>query len=229
MVDLETDGISPTRSRRRSRRSARSSRTSSRTSRTPPATRCPRPSARGCWSSRRSTTSRSSRTTRTSTSASRARRSTRCSRTTTAGKVVYASSFSKTVCPGIRVGYLVGPQAVIKAIQTIATNTYISPNMVAQSIVYQFASRADGRRDRDGQDRAEGAPRRGRRRAPARAARGEVRGAVRRLLHVGGAARGGRRGRAREGGCRARACCSSRAPTSSSRAARTPFAWRIPA
>src|SRR6201991_2034895 len=57
-----------------------------------------------------------------------------------AGKVVYASSFSKTVCPGIRVGYLVGPQAVIKAIQTIATNTYISPNMVAQAIVYQFAS-----------------------------------------------------------------------------------------
>jgi DNA-binding transcriptional MocR family regulator len=55
-----------------------------------------------------------------------------------AGKVVYASSFSKTVCPGIRVGYLVGPQAVIKQIQTIATNTYISPNMVAQSIVNSF-------------------------------------------------------------------------------------------
>src|SRR5215212_7002012 len=55
-----------------------------------------------------------------------------------AGKVVYASSFSKTVCPGIRVGYLVGPQAVIKQIQGIATNTYISPNMVAQSIVNQF-------------------------------------------------------------------------------------------
>ena len=34
-----------------------------------------------------------------------------------AGQVVYASSFSKTVCPGIRVGYLVGPQAVIKQIQ----------------------------------------------------------------------------------------------------------------
>jgi 2-aminoadipate transaminase len=56
-----------------------------------------------------------------------------------AGRVVYASSFSKTVCPGIRVGYLVGPQAVIKQIQGIATNTYISPNMVAQSIVNQFA------------------------------------------------------------------------------------------
>src|SRR4029078_8146233 len=47
------------------------------------------------------------------------------------GCVVYASSFSKTVCPGIRVGYLLGPQAIIKSIQTIATNTYISPNMVA--------------------------------------------------------------------------------------------------
>ncbi|HEX5782129.1 MAG TPA: PLP-dependent aminotransferase family protein [Solirubrobacteraceae bacterium] len=55
-----------------------------------------------------------------------------------AGQVVYASSFSKTVCPGIRVGYLVGPQAVIKQIQSIATNTYISPNMVSQSIVNQF-------------------------------------------------------------------------------------------
>ncbi len=57
----------------------------------------------------------------------------------TAGQVVYASSFSKTVCPGIRVGYLVGPAAVIKQIQGIATNTYISPNMVAQSIVNSFA------------------------------------------------------------------------------------------
>jgi 2-aminoadipate transaminase len=63
-----------------------------------------------------------------------------------AGKVVYASSFSKTVCPGIRVGYLVGPQAVIKQIQGLATNTYISPNMVAQSIVNEFArsGRMDG-------------------------------------------------------------------------------------
>jgi DNA-binding transcriptional MocR family regulator len=56
-----------------------------------------------------------------------------------AGRVVYASSFSKTVCPGIRVGYLVGPQAIIKQVQTLGTNTYISPNMVAQSIVNQFA------------------------------------------------------------------------------------------
>src|SRR4051795_425037 len=53
-------------------------------------------------------------------------------------KVVYASSFSKTVCPGIRVGYLAGPTAAIAAIEKKATGTYISPNMVAQSIVNEF-------------------------------------------------------------------------------------------
>jgi DNA-binding transcriptional MocR family regulator len=55
-------------------------------------------------------------------------------------RVVYASSFSKTVCPGIRVGYLVGPPELISAISQLATNTYISPNMVAQSIVYEFCA-----------------------------------------------------------------------------------------
>ncbi|MFI5005546.1 MAG: PLP-dependent aminotransferase family protein, partial [Solirubrobacterales bacterium] len=55
-------------------------------------------------------------------------------------RVVYASSFSKTVCPGIRVGYLVGPPETIAAIAKLATNTYISPNMVAQSIVYEFCA-----------------------------------------------------------------------------------------
>jgi len=56
----------------------------------------------------------------------------------TDGHVVYASSFSKTVCPGIRVGYLVGPAELIAETRKIATGTYISPNMVAQSIVAEF-------------------------------------------------------------------------------------------
>jgi 2-aminoadipate transaminase len=54
------------------------------------------------------------------------------------GSVVYASSFSKTVCPGIRVGYLVGPKDAIAGIRKEATETYISPNMVAQAIVAEF-------------------------------------------------------------------------------------------
>jgi 2-aminoadipate transaminase len=55
------------------------------------------------------------------------------------GRVVYASSFSKTVCPGIRVGYLVGAAAIIAEVRTLATNTYISPSMVSQAIVNEFA------------------------------------------------------------------------------------------
>ena len=52
--------------------------------------------------------------------------------------VVYASSFSKTVCPGIRVGYLVGPEELIAKISKLATSTYISPSMISQAIVNQF-------------------------------------------------------------------------------------------
>ncbi len=55
-------------------------------------------------------------------------------------RVVYASSFSKTVCPGIRVGYLVGPVDLIAVIARLATGTYISPSMVSQSIVYEFCA-----------------------------------------------------------------------------------------
>jgi DNA-binding transcriptional MocR family regulator len=38
------------------------------------------------------------------------------------------------------VGYLVGPTELIAQIAKLATNTYISPNMVSQSIVYEFCA-----------------------------------------------------------------------------------------
>jgi len=59
------------------------------------------------------------------------------------GAVVHASSFTKTVCPGVRVGYLVGPEALIADIAKRATNLYISPGMVAQAIVHQFCVSGD--------------------------------------------------------------------------------------
>ncbi|MGC9667093.1 PLP-dependent aminotransferase family protein [Planosporangium sp. 12N6] len=61
----------------------------------------------------------------------------------TAGTVVHASSFTKTVCPGVRVGYLVGPKDLIGAIAKRATNLYISPGMVSEAIVYQFCVSGD--------------------------------------------------------------------------------------
>jgi DNA-binding transcriptional MocR family regulator len=56
----------------------------------------------------------------------------------TAGTVVYASSFSKTIAPGVRVGYLIGPEGLITALTKEAVNTYISPNMLSQAIVGEF-------------------------------------------------------------------------------------------
>ena len=55
-----------------------------------------------------------------------------------AGRVVYASSFSKTVCPGVRVGYLAGPADLMADVRRVATETYISPSMASQAIVAEF-------------------------------------------------------------------------------------------
>jgi DNA-binding transcriptional MocR family regulator len=55
-----------------------------------------------------------------------------------AGKVIHASSFSKTVSPGVRVGYLAGPAEEIKQLAKKANETYISPNMLAEAIVLEL-------------------------------------------------------------------------------------------
>jgi 2-aminoadipate transaminase len=59
------------------------------------------------------------------------------------GEVVHASSFTKTVCPGVRVGYLIGPKELVAQIGKKATNRYISPSIVSQAIVYQFCASGD--------------------------------------------------------------------------------------
>jgi 2-aminoadipate transaminase len=55
-----------------------------------------------------------------------------------ADRVIHASSFSKSVSPGVRVGYLVGPADQIATLAKRANETYISPNMLAESIVFEL-------------------------------------------------------------------------------------------
>jgi 2-aminoadipate transaminase len=55
-----------------------------------------------------------------------------------ADRVIHASSFSKTVSPGVRVGYLAGPVAEIGALAKRANETYISPNMLAEAVVLEL-------------------------------------------------------------------------------------------
>jgi DNA-binding transcriptional MocR family regulator len=53
-------------------------------------------------------------------------------------RVIHASSFSKTVAPGVRVGYLIGPTDEIAALAKLANEQYISPSMIAESIVWEL-------------------------------------------------------------------------------------------
>jgi DNA-binding transcriptional MocR family regulator len=55
-----------------------------------------------------------------------------------AERVIHASSFSKTVSPGVRVGYLAGPAGEIAKIAKRANETYISPNMLAEAVVLEL-------------------------------------------------------------------------------------------
>jgi 2-aminoadipate transaminase len=55
--------------------------------------------------------------------------------------VAYTSSFSKTVAPGLRVGYFVLPVAETAAFEERAASTYISPPFLTQAIVLEFVRR----------------------------------------------------------------------------------------
>lgn len=55
-----------------------------------------------------------------------------------ADRVIHASSFSKTVSPGVRVGYLAGPTEPMAMLAKRANESYISPNMLAESIVWEL-------------------------------------------------------------------------------------------
>jgi DNA-binding transcriptional MocR family regulator len=57
--------------------------------------------------------------------------------------VAYASSFSKTVAPGVRVGYFVLPLDLAQQVEALATSTYISPPFMTQATVHEFLRRGN--------------------------------------------------------------------------------------
>jgi DNA-binding transcriptional MocR family regulator len=57
------------------------------------------------------------------------------------GEITYSSSFSKTIAPGLRVGWFVFPAELARQIEAAATATYITPVLLGQATVNEFVSR----------------------------------------------------------------------------------------
>ena len=55
--------------------------------------------------------------------------------------VIYSSSFSKTIAPGLRVGYAIVPAALGARLEQLAASTYITPALLAQGTVHEFLRR----------------------------------------------------------------------------------------
>ena len=55
--------------------------------------------------------------------------------------VIYSSSFSKTIAPGLRVGYVLVPEGVEPDLEELVASTYITPALVSQAIVLEFLHR----------------------------------------------------------------------------------------
>jgi len=57
--------------------------------------------------------------------------------------VVYTSSFSKTVAPGVRVGYFILPADLRDELEATSTSIYITPGLLGQATVYEFTRRGN--------------------------------------------------------------------------------------
>ena len=57
--------------------------------------------------------------------------------------VIYSSSFSKTIAPGLRVGYLILPVELAPELEAAAGGTYITPVLLGQATVYEFLRRGN--------------------------------------------------------------------------------------
>jgi len=56
-------------------------------------------------------------------------------------RVLYMSSYSKLISPGLRVGYVVMPEALAPGLTRMAEDTYINPSYFNQAIVFEFIQR----------------------------------------------------------------------------------------
>jgi DNA-binding transcriptional MocR family regulator len=54
---------------------------------------------------------------------------------------IYMSSFSKTISPGLRVGFMVLPDRLSEELAAAATDTYITPVQLSQAVVHEFIRR----------------------------------------------------------------------------------------
>jgi 2-aminoadipate transaminase len=55
--------------------------------------------------------------------------------------VMYGSSFSKTIAPGLRVGYVILSEEIAAGLEDIVASTYITPALVTQATVLEFLRR----------------------------------------------------------------------------------------
>ena len=58
-------------------------------------------------------------------------------------RVAYSSSFSKTIAPGLRVGYFVLPPELERELEAMAVSTYITPVLIGQATVHEFVRRGN--------------------------------------------------------------------------------------
>jgi 2-aminoadipate transaminase len=57
------------------------------------------------------------------------------------GETAYSSSFSKTIAPGLRVGWFVLPEPLARELELAANGTYIGPVLLGQAAAHEFVSR----------------------------------------------------------------------------------------
>ena len=55
--------------------------------------------------------------------------------------IVFLSSFSKTVAPGIRTGYVILPEELVPEIEALVLENYVSPAIFVEAALYDFVAR----------------------------------------------------------------------------------------